>query len=96
MSVYFIANLKIKNEEGYQEYQKALGEAFPVFPGEYLALDRNPLVLEGKWDYNRLVLIEFPDQKSFANWYNSPEYQNIVNLRTDNAICDIIVSEGKE
>ena len=92
MSVYFIANLKVKNEEGYQQYRKALAASFPIFPGKFLKVDNNPEVIEGKWNYNRLVIIEFSNKETFRQWYDSPEYQAIIALRIDNAECDIIVS----
>ena len=37
---------------------------FQKFNGKYLKVDNNPVVLEGEWDYSRLILIEFPDKDS--------------------------------
>jgi hypothetical protein len=37
------------------------------------------------------VLIEFPTRASATAWYNSPEYQAILPLRTRNAISDLIL-----
>jgi hypothetical protein len=39
-------------------------------------------------------LIEFPDMAKAKAWYNSPEYQKIVSLRTDNTINDLILVDG--
>ena len=47
-------------------------------------------VLEGAWP-GSVVLMEFPDMAAAKNWYHSPEYQKILNLRTDNAISDLIL-----
>jgi len=93
MSAYFIANIRINNEDEYQNYLKSVDNVFSNFNGKYLAVDKNPIVLEGKWDYSRLVLIEFPDKDSLIKWYNSDEYQTILKYRLLAAECDTIVVE---
>jgi len=47
-------------------------------------------VLEGAWP-GSVVLMEFPDRDAAKAWYNSPAYQKILHLRTDNAISDVIL-----
>ena len=91
MSVYFIANLRIKDDEEYQKYLDKVREVFDRYKGEYLAVDEHPFKLEGNWDYSRLVLIEFPNRKSLDDWYYSAEYQEIVKHRWAAADCDTIV-----
>jgi uncharacterized protein (DUF1330 family) len=94
MSYYFIAQIKINNEKEYQKYIDKTGEIFKKYHGEYLSVDNNPLLLEGKWDYTRSVLIKFPDLKDFEKWYNSDEYQNILKYRLKAADCDTILIKG--
>ena len=91
MSAYFIANIRINNENEYQEYVKHSGEVFNKFNGKYLTVDNNPIVLEGVWEYSRLVLIEFPDKESLEKWYYSDDYQTILKHRLNAADCDTIV-----
>ena len=93
MSAYFIANLKIHNTEQYEEYKKRLGPVFDKYEGKYLALDDNPEVLEGEWNYSRLVLIEFPDKAALKRWYNSGDYQEVLKLRFAASDADVIVVE---
>ena len=91
MSAYFIANIRINNEEEYQEYLKSVDVVFRKFNGKYLAMDKNPVILEGKWNYSRLVLIEFPDKDSLNKWYFSDDYQSILKHRLLAAECDTII-----
>ena len=91
MSAYFIANIRINDEEEYQKYIENVDEVFNKFNGKYLKVDDNPVVLEGSWDYTRVVLIEFPDEESLNKWYFSEEYQAIVKHRLLAAKCDSIV-----
>jgi uncharacterized protein (DUF1330 family) len=53
-------------------------------------LDAQVEVLEGAWP-GSVVLMEFPDMDTAKKWYESPEYQEILRLRTDNAISDLVL-----
>ncbi len=35
--------------------------------------------------------MEFPNREAARRWYASPEYREIVHLRTDNAISDLVL-----
>jgi uncharacterized protein (DUF1330 family) len=50
-------------------------------------------LLEGSWP-GTAVLMEFPDRDAAYNWYNSPEYQAILPLRTRNSISDMILIDS--
>ena len=95
MSHYFIANIRINDEADYQKYIEKSDEVFRKFKGRYLSVDNNPQLLEGNWDYTRTVLIEFPNEDEFKNWYNSTEYQEILKYRLNAANCDSILIKGK-
>jgi uncharacterized protein (DUF1330 family) len=96
MSCYFIAQIKIKDEKEYGKYLEASSEVFCKYGGEYLAVDDKPVVLEGGWDYTRTVIIRFPDEKEFRNWYESDEYRKILKYRLSAANCDSILVKGLE
>jgi uncharacterized protein (DUF1330 family) len=95
MSYYFIANIKINNESEYQKYLDEVDNVFSKYNGRYLALDKNPLILEGDWNYSRAVIIEFQNKSDFDDWYYSDEYQKILKFRINAADCDTILVNGK-
>lgn len=96
MSYYFIAQIKIHEEEEYKKYLKDTDEVFSKFDGKYLAVDTNPQVLEGTWKYDRVIIIQFPNKMKFEQWYNSPEYQAILKYRLNAAKCDTLLVKGLE
>lgn len=95
MSLYFMANIKMKNKQAYQKYLDRAGEVFEKFRGTYLAVDNGPEVLEGEWNYSRAVLICFETRKDFDAWYQSDEYQEILQSRLLASECDTILIQGK-
>jgi len=96
MSCYFIANIQINDESEYKKYIENAGKVFSRYKGKYLAVDNSPDVLEGEWKYSRVVIIEFPNKEELLKWYNSPEYQEIVQYRLNAARCDTILVNGLE
>jgi len=95
MSCYFVANIKINNQLEYQKYINKVDEVFSKFNGKYLAVDDKPKILEGNWDYSRVVIIEFETEKDFNHWYNSNEYQEILKYRITASTSDGILIKGK-
>ncbi|MBN2613247.1 MAG: DUF1330 domain-containing protein [Bacteroidales bacterium] len=96
MPYYFIAQIKIHDEEDYQKYIERAGSVFSKYNGEYLAVDDKPSVLEGIWDYTRTVIIRFNSKIDFELWYNSEEYREIRKYRLNAARCDTILVKGLE
>ena len=96
MSYYFIAQIRIRDEKEYQKYIDKAGEVFRKYKGKYLALDNEPEVLEGEWDYTRTVLISFENKGDFDAWYNSDEYQDILTYRLKASVCDSILVKGTD
>jgi uncharacterized protein (DUF1330 family) len=95
MTAYLINHLRIPNgvpaPEGL-EYLERVEETFIPCGGRWLALDAQVEVLEGAWP-GSVVLMEFPDMDSAKKWYSSPEYQQVVHLRTDSTINALILVE---
>lgn len=77
MKVYVIAQISITGADAYNRYQAAFMEVFGKFQGTLLAADANPQIIEGAWDKEKVILMSFPDEKSFQEWAFSPEYQEI-------------------
>ncbi|MCK9424012.1 MAG: DUF1330 domain-containing protein [Bacteroidales bacterium] len=96
MSHYFVAQLKIHNQATYDKYREKVDEVFDQFKGKCLVIDDHPQTIEGKWNYNRFVIIEFPDENELKRWYYSPQYQEILKFRLAGATSDTIIAAGLE
>ena len=40
------------------------------------------------------VILKFPSKDAMKAWYNSPEYQAVIGLRTDNSEGTMVVIDG--
>jgi len=52
MSYYFMAGISIRDEEEYNRYPEGADEGFARYGGEYIAVNNDPQVLEGKESFS--------------------------------------------
>lgn len=96
MAYYFVAQTRIDDPDEYSHYLEKFDGVFSQFRGEYLAIDESPAILEGKWEYNKSVILKFESKKDFDDWYYSPAYRGIMKHRMKSSVSDIILLEGLE
>jgi uncharacterized protein (DUF1330 family) len=96
MTTYLVNHLRIPNDVPKPEaleYLENVEATFKPYGGKWLALDGQVESIEGAWP-GSVVLMEFADMDTAKQWYYSPEYQEILHLRTDNAISDLILVDA--
>ncbi|MFF3460428.1 DUF1330 domain-containing protein [Streptomyces sp. NPDC002730] len=95
MTTYLINQLRIPGipQEENLAYLEQVEATTAPYGGKWPAMDAEVQVLEGAWP-GSVVLLEFPDMAKAREWYNSPEYQKILPLRTDRTISDLILVDG--
>ncbi|WP_435194463.1 DUF1330 domain-containing protein [Streptomyces sp. NRRL F-5630] len=75
------------------EYLERIDATMAPYGGRFVVHGARPVVYEGTWDGD-LVILEFPDLVRAREWYASPEYQEILPLRTAHADSLILAIEG--
>ena len=96
MTVYVVSRLTIHDRGEYDEYESGFAEVFQKYDGKMLSVDEEPLVLAGKWEATRSVIIEFPSKRSALTWLMSDEYQKISKHREAGSTADSILVKGFE
>ena len=96
MSVYFIVEIKIKNEnkDAYAKYVEQVRPIVEKYKGRYLARGGKITPIFGDWNPERIIIIEFPSEENVKQWLNSSEYKEIAVLRENSTIAKAIVAEG--
>ena len=94
MAGYFVANYTITNQAEYKKYVAAVGPILTAHSAENLVVDRACELLEGPVGQVTVVL-RFATKAAAHAWYESPEYQAIKPLRTDNTEGIAVIAEGK-
>ena len=92
MAAYLVANFEITNPEGYRAYVPGVLPTLEAHGAEILVAEYESEPLEGN-PGSATVVLKFESKEALNAWYNSPEYQKVIHLRTDNSE-GMVVSAG--
>jgi len=94
MKSYWIGRINVNDQVAYKEYAKRAGPAVKKYGGKFLVRGGEFEILEGKNDYERNVIVEFPSFEAVKDFYNSREYQEAKSFRDGKADFNGIIIKG--
>ena len=94
MAVYVVVNVRVTDPARYEEYRGKVPATIALYGGRYLARGGAVEALEGDWQPERLVVLEFESMERFREWYDSLEYAPLKQLRQEAATTQLVVVEG--
>lgn len=90
---YWIARVDISDFEGYKSYIAANAKPLAKFGARFLVRAGRAENPEGSMRA-RNVVIEFPSYQAAVDCWNSPEYQEALQLRLPVSTADVVIIEG--
>ena len=94
MPAYVLVELSIYDQELYDEYKKLTPLTIKAYGGRFVIRGGKAEHLEGDWDPERIVLLEFPSVERAKEWWNSEEYTRARLIRQRAAHTNMIILEG--
>lgn len=94
MPAYVIVEIKITDHKEYEEYKKLTPSSIAAFDGKFIVRGGKTENLEGNWQPERIVILEFPSLNRAKQWWNSAEYAPVKSIRQKSATTKMIVVEG--
>mgnify|MGYP000040969055 FL=1 len=91
---YWVARVNIDNTEAFKDYATRAKVAIEKFGGRYVTRGGKFFIIEGKHEFERNVIVEFPSVKIAKDCYNSSEYQEAKSFRIGKADFNGIIIEG--
>ena len=82
------------DKESFKLYAETEPESVKKFGGKYLVRAGEFKSMQGKWDFTRNVIIEFPTYEKALEWYNSDIYKPLKELRQKGSQGNIIIIKG--
>lgn len=96
MSAYVIVEVLVKDPEEYKSYTKLTPATIKSYGGKFIVRGGKTEAIEGNWQPNRLVILEFPSIARAKEWWNSPEYTEAKKIRHRTAETKMLLVEGFE
>ena len=94
MPGYVVVNTIVSDPEQYARYRELAGQAVERHGGRYLARGGEMSVLEGDWQPERLVILEFDSLEAAQAWYESEEYAAARDARAGAATMHMVAVAG--
>ena len=94
MPVYLIANVDVKDNVTFKDYAKATPSIIKRYGGKLLVRGGDFEICEGRWSPKRLVLVEFESMQKAKQFYSSPEYKAVKDLRQSSAYTEWVFVDG--
>ena len=94
MSAFVIADITVNDPERYEDYKKLAPPAIAAYGGKYQARGGKSEKLEGNWEPDRIIILEFGSMETAKKFINSPEYSEARALRHKTASSNMIVVEA--
>jgi uncharacterized protein (DUF1330 family) len=85
MSTKVIGLMQLLDLDSFEEYRGRVGQTVALFQGKILS---RGTVTKVFWNelgcetFNTIVELEFPSQAKAQEWSSSPEYQNLIAVRS--------------
>jgi len=94
MAAYVIVEISITDPNEYEEYKKLTPASIAAYDGRFIVRGGQTASLEGDWQPERIVVLEFPSVVRAKEWWNSDEYAKAKEIRQRTAHTKMIVVEG--
>ena len=94
MAAYLVGHITVKDDELWQEYVSGVQESISPFDAKVVFRGQLDKVLAGQHEHDLVVVIEFPDQSTLDNWFNSEKYQSLIPLRDKAA--NVVITTYKD
>jgi uncharacterized protein (DUF1330 family) len=94
MPAYMIA--QYRNSAEYDAYRSAVVALNRLHGARILTKARTARALEGHWEFDSMVLVEFESQAAAEAFYSSQAYEDIRALRVQAPPILIVLVDGAE
>lgn len=96
MPAYIIVEVEIHNPKEYEEYRKLTPLSLGKYQGKFIVRGGKTETLEGNWNPQRIVVLQFPTMELARQWWASEEYAPARAIRYRTATSKMIAIEGYE
>ena len=94
MGALLIVDISVHDTERYKEYVELVPDLIEKHHGKYLVRGGNVEVIEGNWQPERLIVLEFPSVASAQAFLEDPDYQPVADIRHAAASTNLVMAEG--
>ena len=94
MPASLIYDAVVTDPQQYDQYKALTPVAIAAYDGKFVVRGGKHESVEGDWNPNRMVMVEFPSYERAREFWNSPEYAAARKTREGAAIAKAVIVQG--
>ena len=91
---YLILDFKITDMTAFMEYVHKIPPYIEKHSGKYIVEGVKPKIIEGIWEPETIVLLEFSSKENAENFLDDPEIQDLFKIRHRATNSNLVLVEG--
>ena len=95
MTSYLVLDLTVHDLGDFLPYVQAIPAFIAKHGGRYASKGADPVVMEGDWSPQRLVILEFPSRGHAEAFLGDPEAQALFARRHRSTTSRLVLVEGE-
>jgi uncharacterized protein (DUF1330 family) len=89
-----VLDLSVNDFGGFRKYIAEIPAFIAKHSGKYIVQGVHPTTIEGDWNPERMVIIEFPERQNAEAFLSDPEIQDLFKLRHDTTTSKLVLADG--
>ena len=85
----------INDGPAFDDYQHVAEPTIGQYGGKRVFVSSEVVPGDGAWSPMGIILFEFESAEQAKKWYNSPEYQAVVNQRINSTDSALVLIDGE-
>jgi len=96
MKAYLVLDFSIHDLEGFRPYVETVPSYIARHGGKYVVRGTEPRTIEGDWQPERMVIIEFPSRQNAEHFLEDPEFKELAKIRHRTTTSKLVLVDGAE
>ena len=94
MKAYLVLDLTINDFAGFRDYIAAIPAHIARHDGRYVVRGVEPTCIEGDWQPQHMVIIEFPERTNAEAFLSDPSIQDLFKVRRETTTSKLVLVDG--
>ena len=94
MKAYLVLDLAVHDFARFREYIAEIPAHIARHSGRYIVQGVVPTSIEGGWNPERMVIIEFPERANAEAFLGDPEIRDLFRVRHETTTSKLVLAEG--
>ena len=95
MTAYLVLDLTVNDLADFLPYVQAIPAFIVKHGGRYASKGADPVVIEGDWSPQRLVILEFPSRSHVQAFLGDPDAQELFARRHRSTTSRLVLVDGE-